>query len=138
MSRRQKEPLRIRCPNTILHPWLKAEFSAILTTLPPAPAVEATLNRTLWQRWQEGLQYRITLAQELPPLRLLVVMDNLAGHLTPELVLWLFAHGIMPLYIPLSGSWGRDHYLVGSDSLRLESYAHTVCVGWEASAASRP
>lgn len=32
-------------------------------------------------------------------------MDNLAGHQTPEFVLWLFAHGIMPLYTPLSGSW---------------------------------
>jgi len=26
------------------------------------------------------------------------VLDNLAGHKTPELVLWLLAHGIMPLY----------------------------------------
>jgi transposase len=94
-----------QCPNAVLHPWLKAEFSAILTTLPPAAAVETTLNQELWQRWQAGLQCRITLPQELPPLRLLVVMDNLAGHLTPELVLWLFAHGIMPLYTPLSGSW---------------------------------
>ena len=59
----------------------------------------------LWQRWQVGLQCRITLPQELPPLRLLVVMDNLAGHRTPGLVLWMFAHGIMPLYTPLSWSW---------------------------------
>ena len=32
-------------------------------------------------------------------------MDNLAGHLTPHLVVWLFEHGIMPLYTPLGGSW---------------------------------
>jgi len=94
-----------QCPNTVLHPWLKAEFSAILATLPSPPEVEVALNRTLWQRWQAGLQCRITLPQELPPLRLLVVMDNLAGHQTPELALWMFAHGIMPLYTPLSGSW---------------------------------
>jgi len=94
-----------QCPNAVLHPWLKAEFESILAALPPAPAVASTLHRPAWQRWQEGLQCRITLPQELPPLRLLVVMDNLAGHLTPELVLWLFAHGIMPLYTPLSGSW---------------------------------
>ena len=37
-------------------------------------------------------------------MRVLVVMDNLAGHQTPEAVLWMFAHGIMPLYTPLSGS----------------------------------
>jgi len=94
-----------RCPNTVLHPWLKAEFSTILASLQPAAESDAPLNRALWQRWQAGLQRRITLAAELPPLRLLVVLDNLAGHRTPAFVRWLFAHGIMPLYTPLSGSW---------------------------------
>ena len=41
----------------------------------------------------------------MPPLRLLLVLDNLTGHKTPSLVLWLVAHGVMPLYTPLSGSW---------------------------------
>jgi hypothetical protein len=36
---------------------------------------------------------------------MLLVLDNLAGHKTPALVLWLFAHGIMPLYTPVGGSW---------------------------------
>jgi hypothetical protein len=94
-----------QCPNAVLHPWLKREFESILAALPPAPAVTSALHRPAWQRWQEGLRCRITLPPELPPLRLLVVMDNLAGHQTPELVLWMFAHGIMPLYTPLSGSW---------------------------------
>jgi hypothetical protein len=35
----------------------------------------------------------------------LLVLDNLAGHKTPAFVLWLFAHGVMPLYTPVSGSW---------------------------------
>ena len=48
---------------------------------------------------------RITLPAELPPLRVLLVLDNLTGHKTPELVLWLFAHGVMPVYTPLGGSW---------------------------------
>ena len=43
--------------------------------------------------------------EELPPLRLLLVWDNLAGHKTPELVLWLCAQGIMPLSTPVGGSW---------------------------------
>ena len=94
-----------QCPHAALHPWLKAEFAAILAALPPAPALVSPLPRPLWARWQEGLQRRITLPQALPPLRVLVVMDNLAGHQTPEMVLWMFAHGIMPLYPPLSGSW---------------------------------
>jgi hypothetical protein len=94
-----------RCPNTVLHAWLQEELGALVATLPPAPVVAPDLNRRLWQRWQDGLQVRITLAESLPPLRMLLVMDNLAGHKTPAFVLWLFAHGIMPLYTPLGGSW---------------------------------
>ena len=33
------------------------------------------------------------------------MLDNLAGHKSLALVMWLFAHGIMPLYTPVSGSW---------------------------------
>ena len=33
------------------------------------------------------------------------MFDNLAGHTTPSFVLWLVAHGVMPLYTPLGGSW---------------------------------
>ena len=33
-----------QCPNTVLHPWLKAEFAAILATLPPAPALGSPLQ----------------------------------------------------------------------------------------------
>ena len=40
-----------------------------------------------------------------PPLRLLLVWDNLTGHKTPDLVLWRCAHGVMPLYTPVGGSW---------------------------------
>jgi hypothetical protein len=35
----------------------------------------------------------------------ILVWDNLAGHLSSSMVIWLFAHGVMPLYTPLSGSW---------------------------------
>ena len=48
---------------------------------------------------------RITLPEELPPLRMLLVWDNLAGHLNAELLLLMFARGIMVLYTPLGGSW---------------------------------
>src|SRR5664279_3209586 len=46
-----------------------------------------------------------TLPERLPPLRLLLVWDNLAGHKSTEMVVWLCQHGIMPLYTPLGGSW---------------------------------
>ena len=45
------------------------------------------------------------LPEQLPPLRLLLVWDNLAGHKSTDMVLWLCQHGIMPLYTPLGGSW---------------------------------
>jgi DDE superfamily endonuclease len=92
------------CPNAVLHPWLKRGLSEILAELPGHPPT-VPAARAVWERWQQGLSVKPTLPAELPPLRLLLVMDNLTGHKTPALVLWLFAHGIMPLYTPLSGSW---------------------------------
>ncbi|MDP9352785.1 MAG: transposase [Chloroflexota bacterium] len=68
-------------------------------------ALSPERNRALWESWQERLSARITLSEQLPPLRMLLVLDNLAGHKTPELVLWMFEHGVMPLYTPLGGSW---------------------------------
>ncbi len=91
--------------NARLHPWLKTELSAILQSLPEAPAIDAHTNRQLWETWQEGLSLPITLPQELPALRMLLIWDNLRGHYTVDFVLWLFAHGILPVYTPLGGSW---------------------------------
>lgn len=94
------------CPNAVLHPWLKTELSTILANLPPAaPELDPLTTAAAWRRWQEGLSVRFTLPNVLPPLRMLLVLDNLAGHKTPDFVLWLVAHGIMPLYTPLGGSW---------------------------------
>jgi hypothetical protein len=53
----------------------------------------------------DGAHRKFTLPERLPPLRLLLILDNLSGHKTPALVLWLVEHGVMPLYTPLSGSW---------------------------------
>jgi hypothetical protein len=95
-----------RCPNAVLHPWLRQELTAILAALPePTPALSPGETRALWAAWQEGLTERVTLPAEPPPLRLLLVWDNLAGHKTPALLVWLFERGILPLYTPLGGSW---------------------------------
>lgn len=91
--------------NAVLHPWLKGELTAVLAALPEPEPVQSEENRRRWERWQAGLTRRITLPQALPPLRMLLVLDNLSGHYTAEFVLWLFAQGIMPLYTPLGGSW---------------------------------
>ena len=93
-------------PNTVLHPWLQQELTAIIAALPPLDKVpNAAENRAAWARWQDGLSIRFTLLEALPPLRMLLVFDNLAGHKTATFVCWLMAHGIMPLYTPISGSW---------------------------------
>jgi hypothetical protein len=94
------------CPNTVLHPWLQQELGAILADLPTPPQnLEPETNRALWESWCAGLDNPPSLPDDLPPLRMLLVWDNLKGHKTPSLVDWLIQHGIMPLYTPLGGSW---------------------------------
>ena len=66
--------------NVILHPWLKAELSAILRSLPKTSPIDAKTNRQLWKVRQEGLSQPITLPQELPALRVLLIWDNLRAH----------------------------------------------------------
>ena len=90
------------CPNPALHGWLKRELAAVLATI---PAAAGSAPRGDWEMWQEGLTIKPTLPDELPPPRVLPVLDNLAGHKTPEFVCWLFEHGVMPLYTPVGGSW---------------------------------
>jgi hypothetical protein len=91
--------------NAILHPWFKDQLSEILKEIPEKPILDPETNRKLWTCWQDGLSRRITLPEQLPPLRMLLIWDNLKGHHTPEMVLWLFEHGVMPLYTPIGGSW---------------------------------
>lgn len=92
-------------PNAVLHPWLEAELTAVLGRLPAPEVLSPEENRGRWERWREGLTVRITLPETLPSLRMLLVLDNLKGHYTQDFVLWLFDHGIMPLYTPLGGSY---------------------------------
>jgi hypothetical protein len=94
-----------RATNAILHPWLMAELEAVLAALPESPVLDSVTNRCRWERWQEGLSNPFGLPEDLPPLRMLLVLDNLQGHHTPNFVLWLIEHGIMPLYTPIGGSW---------------------------------
>jgi hypothetical protein len=88
-------------PNAVLHPWLRAELTAVLATLPPVTIPDAA--RPPLARWATWLGHEPR--DPLPPLRLLLIWDNLAGHLSWSIVRWLLQHGVMPLYTPLSGSW---------------------------------
>jgi hypothetical protein len=94
------------CPKAVLHPGLKQELttSHLATRYPALP--DPTTHRAAWRVWQAYLSQLLTLPEELPPLRMLWVLDNLREHKTPAaLVLGLFTHGVMPRYTPLSGSW---------------------------------
>ncbi len=93
------------CTNVVLHGWLERELAAVVATLPAPVVLLPEENRARWTRWQQGLAWPFTLRAELPPLRLLLVLDNLTGHKTPAFVGWLVEHGVMPLYTPLGGSW---------------------------------
>jgi hypothetical protein len=70
-------------PNAVLHPCLKEELGQILSTLPAvAPTVtSAPFIPYWWQRRQE-----LAARYNAPPLRLILIGDNLAGHKTASLV----------------------------------------------------
>lgn len=60
-------------PNAILHPWLKKELEVILTQCPPAP--EAVPEERRWQNW-DPFPAAEQLDRFLPPLRMLLILDN--------------------------------------------------------------
>lgn len=90
--------------NAVLHPWLKTELTAILEQCPSTstPSTPEVGRRWIdWDYHEEVKDYD----QRYPTLRMLLIWDNLKGHLTSELVEWCRERGIGLLYTPLSGSW---------------------------------
>lgn len=96
----------LSAPNAVVHPWLTEPFLQELAeiehripaaTLPPEAECPPAAR---WETWLGGPPPR-----PLPPLRLIVIWDTLAGHRTRSFVDWLLDHGVMPLATPLSGSW---------------------------------
>jgi hypothetical protein len=87
--------------NAVLHPWLQQELTAVLAALPEVTLPEP--DRPAPAQWATWLGHDPR--EPLPPLRLILIWDNLAGHLSWSIVRWLFQHGVMPLYTPLGGSW---------------------------------
>jgi hypothetical protein len=93
--------------NAVLHPWLQEQLGAVLATIEKAhPAAELLpeAERPAAAQWKTWLWPHES-AQGLPPLRIILVLDNLAGHLSPDLLVWFFHHAVMPLYTPVGGSW---------------------------------
>ena len=95
------EPVE-RTTNAILHPWLKAQLLAILEQCPPAPEVVPEGRR--WQDW-DIYPAAEQLDRFFPPVRMLLIWDNLAGHKSPSLTQWCAEHGILLLSTPNAGSW---------------------------------
>ncbi|GHO51202.1 hypothetical protein KSX_93650 [Ktedonospora formicarum] len=93
--------------NAVLHPWMQEQLLDILAneggrkkdTCPREKRREATP----YHQWETWLGWR--LSDRYPPVRMILIWDNLAGHRSDAMVRWLFEHGIMPLYTPLGGSW---------------------------------
>jgi len=97
----------LSAPNVVLHPWLKGELSEVLAEIEkkqPRETLPPESQRPLYARWETWLGHP-SRNPCLPPLRIVLVLDNLAGHLSPDLVGWFFEHGVMPLYTPIGGSW---------------------------------
>lgn len=64
-------------------------------------AIGALVNPAArWETWLGS-----PLPRPLPPLRLIVTWNTLAGHRTTAFVDGLLDHGVMPLDTPVSGSW---------------------------------
>ena len=94
-------------PNTVLHPWLQEQLTQILAQLLPVSDPEAPLRQWGTWGWDETVQQRWGLTPDLPkpPIRLILIWDNLRGHTNRELVQWLVVRGVLPLYTPIGGSW---------------------------------
>ncbi len=95
----------LAAPNAVLHPWLKEELSSLLAALPPVPDPEAPGRSWREWGWNEEALRPLVGEDPLPPVRAVLVWDNLAGHKSPEMVQWLLRQGVAPLYTPVGGSW---------------------------------
>jgi transposase len=96
----------VSATNAVLHPWLKEQLLEILAEIEkksPRVQLPPEAERPACARWETWLGYPPH--DTVPPLRIVLVLDNLAGHLSYDLVRWLFDHGVMPLYTPIGSSW---------------------------------
>jgi transposase len=93
--------------NAVLHPWLKEELSAILASLSPVQAGNALgePEEWRWSQWGYSTEVLARLSRPVPPIRLVLVWDNLAGHKSEAIVRWCLERGILLLYTPIGGSW---------------------------------
>ena len=92
----------VQTTNAVRHPWRKRERGAILAHGPPV-SPEAAADRR-WATW-DWPAARHLLDAHLPPIRVIVVLDNLQGHHSFSLVQWCAERGILLLHTPVAGAW---------------------------------
>jgi hypothetical protein len=92
----------VQTTNAVLHPWLKRELGAILAHCPPAPPAAEADRRWATGAWPADSHL---LDAHQPPIRVIVVLDNLQGHRSLSLVQWCAERGILLLHTPVGGSW---------------------------------
>lgn len=69
--------------NAVLHPWLKEQLTQILDQCPPCP--EGPTPGRRWSDWDYH-EDAYLLDRHFPPVRVLLIWDNLKGHLSTGLV----------------------------------------------------
>ncbi len=70
--------------NAVLHPWLKEQLTAVLAEIEqehPAEGLPPEAQRSRCAQWETRLGHPPR-GNPLPPLRIVLVLDNLAGHLS--------------------------------------------------------
>jgi DDE superfamily endonuclease len=96
----------LSAPNIVLHPWLIEQLTEVLADIEkahPRAQLSPYEERPACASFETWLGHPPHTTE--PPLRIVLVLDNLAGHLSYDLVRWFFEHGVMPLYTPIGGSW---------------------------------
>ncbi len=152
----------VSATNAVLHPWLKEQLSEILAEIEqaqPRETLPPEAERPLCARWETWLGYRPRSCE--PSLRIVLVLDNLAGHLSYDLVRWFFdPGGDAPLHaawrlVAQHGRVGAAHHrptgtrrpasqgcttgdrVVGADCSRVEPEADPFHLEWQAQTTAR-
>jgi hypothetical protein len=96
----------VSATNAVLHPWLIEHLTEVLAEIEkkhPRAERPPEAERPAYARWETWLGSPPRSGE--PPLRIVLVWDTLAGHLSSDLVRWVCDHGVLPLSTPVGGSW---------------------------------
>jgi hypothetical protein len=93
-------------PSAVVHPWLIEHLSEILAEIEkkhPQACLPREEDRPVCARWETWPGHPRQCPG--PSLRIVLVLDTLAGHRSYDLGRWFVDQGVMPLCTPIGGSW---------------------------------